>query len=268
MYHTMEEIEEVFEEKHLSTFAGWVSLLNGIPRQPYLFCADAIYCCYLVRKSLSIQSRLISLVFTIFIATINDNLEAFFRGYSFPVFADYTLPIYVAAIWILFNIVPYDFIYSLFTIISPVTALSTGIINGRNVCRGIDLFLETGDGIIYVFTSAVLFAFAKYLCVFFYARLSKQTIRSVFVVLFELVFVGFIYIFFTDIYPISEKTTYSREEMKFVVHCVTAIIEVIRDFVNDSFYGKMWGYLTQFISCIIPYYGKTWIPSQSETEEE
>ena len=247
-----------------SKFYLWVSFLNGIPRVPYLFCADAIYCCYFIRNSLSIRSRLISLVFTMFIASLNDNIVAYIRGESLPIFADYFLPICTVIVWILFNICPFDLVFKISKYLSPFIAFAAGIINGRNVCNGIDLYRETGDGIVYVFTAGICYAFVKFLCVFIYVRISKQNIRSVFVILFELVLVGFIYIFFSEIYPIHEKSIRSLDEMKFIVQILTALLEVIRNFVSDALFGKGWNAFIAAVSFFIPYYGKTWIPEQSE----
>ena len=255
------------ETSVISRFSTCVSFLNGLPRFPYLFCADCVYCTFLIRKSLSINSRLVSLVFTIFITTLNDNIEAYIKGFPLPVFANYFLPTCVIVFWVLFNMFPNDLVFKTANFISPVIAFATGIINGRNVCRGIDIFSETGEGIIYVMTSAILFAFSKYMFIFLYARLSKRTIRSVFVVLFELVLGGLIYILFTDISPIYRKAIWSLDEMSFIVQILTAFIEVLRDFVSDEVFGKLWHLITSGISCVIPYYGKTWIPDQTSKED-
>ena len=246
-----------------SKLSSWIELVNNLPRKYLLFTLDCISCCFLVRKSLSISSRLISVVFVTFIATINDNIEAYLSGNIFPLFAEQYMPIISVFVWILFNIFPFDVFYKLANFISPLIAFASGIIAGRNVCNGIDIFSE-GNSIIYTLTCGVIFAFAKFIGVFLYARITKNNIRSVYVVLFELAIVSFVYVLFTDYYPIHPKVIRTHDEMKFVVQLLMACFELFRNYVNDNFFGSVWNFLTATVQFFIPYYGKTWIPNQPE----
>lgn len=221
-------------------------------------------CCRIVRRYLSIKSLLISLLFTFFMTTIPDNIESYFTMSDFRAFSNSQYFLIFMPIWLLFNYFPYDIIYNLSNILSPILALFTGLLNARCVCKGIDIFLKKEHIIIEAVLGGIMFSFGKYLVLYTFSRMIKHKMRSIYVILFELFFGALIYISITDINQHNTRFLLKRSEARVLIISLSSIFEITRNYVKDHFFGYIWNCICYVISLIIPYYGATWIPNQVE----
>jgi len=249
---------EEFDPKKLST---WIELINFVPRFPIPYVLDCVCSCYLVRSSLNVITPILSFVFTLFIATLSDNLTSYGNNRKPAVFEHpWLIPVF-SLVWFAYNMFPFDIVYFITKLLAPIVVFVSGVLAGRDVCHGIDVGVNLfPSSTMPAFLFGIFFAFSKYISLFIFARTTKQDIRNVFIVLFEVTIGASLYYWLTDLGHISNTLWFDKEEMRLLVHLVLGLLEFVRHFLPDSVYEAIWGFFSKIVSYFIPYYGKTWTP--------
>ena len=250
---------EEFDPKKLST---WIDLINFIPRFPIIFIIDCITVCFLIRLKLKISVPLISFTFTLLLSTMSDNLTSFGNNRKPAVFEHpFLIPIF-SIIWFLFNYFPFDLIFKIFKLFFSILSLLIGFLSGRDVCHGIDVGINLFPSSTFsAFLFGIFFSFLKFYIIFIFSKIIKQKFENIFVILFEIILNGSLYYWFTDLGHISYTLWFDKEEMRLVVLIFSSILAFLRHFIKESFYNYFGNLISKFFSYFIPYYGKTWIPT-------
>ncbi|OHS96287.1 hypothetical protein TRFO_37560 [Tritrichomonas foetus] len=242
------------------SFNSSINFINSLPRFPILYIIDSATCCYLVRSSLKIRNPLYSLVLSLLMVTTPDSISSYFTTNRVALLSDqYLAPIHLL-IWLLFNFSPYDIIYRVSRSISPVLSFFAGLNAGRETTLGVDIAQDRYNFWVYKIVFAVLFASAKAIEISFIGRCMLQKVRSPGPALFEATLAAMFYYWITQSGSFFPSVVLPLETAKFITIMLSSILNVLRHYVRDEYYSRMWSTFENVFGSFIPYYGKTWIP--------
>jgi hypothetical protein len=248
-----------------ASISSWISLLNFIPRFPYLYIADAITSAFIVRSSTTIGNPLVSFVLGLLVATFSDNCDAIFNNRKLATFEQPLLVPIFAAAWLAFNFCPFDLVLKISTFLTPLGAFASAFLAGRDLTRGVDL------GVTYyptnwipVILTGVVFGAGKYILLHAYSAFYRQRARSAGPIIFGITAAALSYYWFTDLGHLSNTLWFDKEEARFAVLVGLSIFGVVRSLVADSAFTASYDWLGAVIGAVVPYYGATWAPRSVE----
>jgi hypothetical protein len=249
-----------------TSISSWISLLNFIPRFPYLYVADAITSCFLVRSSARIKNPLISFVLGLTIATFADNCDSVLNNRKLAVFEHKWLFPVFAGVWLCFNYFPFDLVFKISRIsfVSLLGAFVNGFLSGRDLTRGVDLaVIHYPTSWIPVIIIGTVLGAGKHVILHVYSSIYRQKARSSGPIIGGVVSAALAYYWFTDLGHISNKIWFDKEETRLAILVVLSLFGFVHSAVNDSAFTAFSDVIADLIGCIVPYYGKTWTPVES-----
>jgi hypothetical protein len=248
-----------FDPKSLSS---WIFLVNFIPRFPYLYIADAVTSCFIVRSSLRIRNPLISFVLGLSLATFSDNYEAVLSNRKLATFEHPWLTPVFAAVWLAFNFFPYDLLFKVSKFVSSIGAAVSGFLVARDAMRGVDLGVtHYPTNWIPVILTSVFCGAGKYIFLHAYSAFYRQKARSAGPIILGTTTIALSYYWFTDFGHISNTLWFDKEETRLVLLIVLSLFAIVHSIVDDCAFTAIYDAIGSAIGVIIPYYGAMWTPT-------
>ena len=246
----------------LASVSFWIEWIDVIPRPLILFILDSSYCCFLVRSLLKIENPVYSLILTLLMATSADVLTSYYSSGTVALLTDYYLaPIHII-IWLLFNFSPSDCVFKVAKSVSLLFPFISGFNSGREATLAIDISQKIYNFWVYQIVFAVLFSSVKFILISFYGTLINQKVRSPGPVFFGYTLATLFYYWITDYGTLFKSFVLHRETAKLITILLTAFLSLLRNYISDEFYSKLFTKFEHIVGSFIPYYGKTWIPSK------
>jgi len=121
------------------SLAFWISLIDHVPRVPFMAVAHSISACFLVRRSASIRCPPVSFVLGLVVATFAANLQSLLAGGVIAVFGVPFLAPASAISWVAFNFSPFDVVFKLAGLLAPALGAADGCLAARDLMAGVDL---------------------------------------------------------------------------------------------------------------------------------
>lgn len=273
MRHVLDFILIIFD--HLINF------VISLPRYPILYILDSIACCYLIR-SIKFRNPLYSFTISLIMTSFPDSLYSYLTRSTIEVLTNpYIVPIHLL-IWLIFNFSPFDFVYRTFKKLSILTAIIIGLKEGSDVTLGVQIANSQYQFWIYKIIFAVIFASIKFIILSFFQRCMQQRVKSPGPIFFVSTICAIFYYSTIAIqngeFDINIKidsrhkfnlkkffSSISQETLSFITIFFACQLTIIRHYVKDEYYSRMWHKFENVIGSCIPYYGKTWIVPQQET---
>ncbi|OHT03472.1 hypothetical protein TRFO_06735 [Tritrichomonas foetus] len=249
------------EEFQPTDIAMWIKLVNKFPHMPYLFLIECVCACYFIRSFVKIHKPIFSLLFTLFVVSLTDNLSSIMRNRKLAVFENYLIAPFTLFFWILYNYFPFDLIYKLSKCISMLIFMLSGFVIGHNLTRGIDEAINLyPTSAVMVILTGILYGSCRHISIYVFARSTHQESRSAGPVIFGTTLGALSYYYFTDLGHISYNFWFDKEEMRFVVITSLTFIGIVHFILPDWVFAKVFSGVGKVIAYFVPYYGSTWIP--------
>jgi hypothetical protein len=244
-----------------TSMSSWISLLNFMPRFPYLYVADAITSCFIVRSGARIDNPLLSFLLGFSITTFSDNCDALLNNRKLASFEHpFLLPVF-ACVWLAFNLFPFDLIYRLSKYVTFIGAFVNGFLAGRDVTRGVDLAVtHYPTSWVPVIAVGVCFGAGKHVLMHVYSVLCRQRARSAGPIIFGVAAAALGYYWFTDLGHISNRLWFDKEAARLVVLIVLSLFGFVHSAVKDSAFTAFHDVVGDAVAYFVPYYGAMWTP--------
>jgi hypothetical protein len=250
-----------------TSLSAWTSLINFIPRFPYVYACDCVVCCFLVRRSAKIPNPLFSFVLSIAMATLSDNFDAVLRNRKLATFEKPLLAPIFAAVWLLFNFTPLDLVFRLARFLAAPIALVGGFLAARDLTAATDLAITLyPTAWIPVILIATAAGAGRHIVLHAYAKIFRQPARSAGPVIFGAAAAALSYYWLTDYGHISMRFWFDHEQTRLGVIVAAAVFGVVHWAVGDKPFAAAWAVAGDVIALVIPYYGSTWSPAEVPPE--
>jgi hypothetical protein len=251
-----------------TSIQSWITFINFIPRYPYLYIADAITSCFLVRPATRIKVPVASFVLGLTIATFADNCDSILNNRKFAVFDHKWLFPVFAAVWLGFNYCPFDLVFKIskISIVSLSGAFVNGFLAGRDVTRGVDLAVtHYPTSWVPVILIGTAVGAGKHILLYIYSAIYSGTARSGGPILSGVLSAALGYYWFTDLGHISNTLWFDKEETRLAVIVILSLFGFVHSAVKDSAFAAFHDVLADIVGFIMPYYGQTWTPPSLRT---
>jgi hypothetical protein len=253
-----------FESFDPTSLSAWASLVNFIPRFPYVYTCDCVLCCFLVRESTKIPNPLFSFILALVMATLSDNFDAVLRNRKLATFEKPLLVPIFAAVWLLFNFSPLDLAFKVARFLAVPIALVGGFLAARDLTAVTDLAITmyptTWIRVILIASAA---GAGRHMLLHTYAQIFKQPARSSGPIIFGAAVGALAYYWLTDYGHISMRFWFDREQTRLGVLVAMALFGGVHWVVGDKPFAVAWAAAGKILGWIIPYYGATWVPSEA-----
>ena len=261
-YSKLPEIED-FDYQNLNC---WIKLINQFPRIPFIFIFECILSCYFIRLFVRIKKPIFSLLLTIFVASMTENLSSLFKNRKLAIFENYLLLPFILFFWILYNFFPFDLVFKLSKLMSLLFYVLNGFVVGQNITLGIDEAIYMFPKSTFpVLLTGIFYGAAKNIIIYIFARVTNQKTRSAGPVIFGCSLGALIYYYLTDLGHISDSMWFDKEQMRLIVIITMSVLGIFHFLIPDWLFTECYNGFGKFVDFFIPYYGSTWIPTRPES---
>lgn len=257
-----------FSSFSFNSLQSWVNLFTTFPRSIEFLVLDTVLCCHYVRRNLHFSKPFISFFLILLISTSFNNYCCLINREKLSFLNQPYDLLIIFGIWALFNYFPFDLIFKLFWIFTPILDIIRGMIIGRDISDGIIFIKNHYSSPIHVIIGATIFGSLKYILIEFVNRITRQHGRSFGPIVFHSFIGSNIFYWFTSMGHISSKLEKSQSEMSFIIICIEGVLSLLHLILRDSFYTALWNASGKFVGYFIPYYGQTWIPVEPTESDE
>lgn len=249
------------EEFIPSNINSWIKLINQIPRIPYLLIIEILCSCFFIRSSLMFATPIFSLICSLIICSMTENLSSQLKSRKFAIFENYLIAPFTLIAWQLINYFPFDLFYKLLNCLSFLVYMLNGFIIGHDITLGIDEAIYMyPESSIYAILYGIAFGAARHIAIYVIGRFLGQKTPSAGPVIFQSCLGALAYYYFTDLGHISYSFWYDKETMRLVVIVAMSFFGLINRFTPAKYFTKLCELIEKAVFYIIPYYGSKWIP--------
>lgn len=254
------DIEE-FQPSNINT---WIKLINQIPRIPYLLIVEIFCSCFLIRSLLNFRKPIFSLICSLIICSMTENLSSVLRNRKLAIFENYLISPFTLIAWQLINYFPFDLVYKLFHSLSLLIYIFNGFMIGHDITLGIDEAIYMyPESSIYAILFGIAFGASRHIAIYIFGRALGQNVPSAGPIIFESSLGALAYYYLTDLGHISYSFWYDKELMRLVVIISMSVFGLINFFVPGEYFTKLYDIVEKCVFFFIPYYGSKWYPRRS-----